>query len=309
MARIERTVGDLVTDDAEMRTAVETVLERADDGTVRWADVREDVSSGHWGRLIEKGVLVDGADGFELADPEETRAALGNGTSGSSSSSSSSADSSSSTDTPEETSWSVYDKGAAAVTMAFFAAYVWTPLRNLIGGVMNVALGPLEQALPFYVVVMVLAMATGLYSTLLQANLMDTEKMGKYQAQMKELQERREAAKERDDQEELDRLQDEQMEMMGDQLGMFKEQFRPMVWIMFLTIPVFLWMYWALGIGGGVQHIDPARITIPFRGAVDWREPAFGPVQVWILWYFVCSMGFTQIIRKGLNIDLSPSPS
>jgi uncharacterized membrane protein (DUF106 family) len=306
MTRIERTVGDLVADDPEMRAAVETVLASADDGTVHWADVREDVSSGHWGRLIEKGVLVDGDDGFELADLEATRAALGDGTAGSGGSS---ASSSSSPDTPEETTWSVYDKGAAAVTMAFFVAYAWTPLRNLIGGVMNVALGPLEQALPFYVVVMVLAMATGLYSTLLQANLMNTEKMGQYQAQMKELQERREAAKERDDQEELDRLQDEQMEMMGDQLGMFKEQFRPMVWIMFLTIPVFLWMYWALGIGGGVQHIDAESITIPFRGVVEWRDPAFGPVQVWILWYFVCSMGFTQIIRKGLNIDLSPSPS
>jgi uncharacterized membrane protein (DUF106 family) len=79
-----------------------------------------------------------------------------------------------------------------------------------------------------------------------------------------------------------------------------------MVWIMFFTIPVFLWMYWALGIGGGVQHIDPGTITIPLRGVVEWRDPAFGPIQVWILWYFVCSMAFTQIIRKGLNIDISP---
>ncbi|MEF8820251.1 MAG: DUF106 domain-containing protein [Haloferacaceae archaeon] len=303
MARIERTVGDLVADDTEMRDAVETVLSNADDGTVRWADVRDEVSSGHWGRLIEQGVLVDGEDGFELADPEATRAALGNGTTDASTSGDAS------DDEVEETTWSIYDKGAAAVTMAFFVAYAWQPLRDLIGGIMDVALGPLEQAMPFYAVVMVLAMATGLYSTLLQANLMNTEKMGQYQEQMQDLQERREAAKERDDQEALDRLQDEQMDMMGDQLGMFKEQFRPMVWIMFFTIPVFLWMYWALGIGGGTQHIDPGRITIPLRGPLEWREQAFGPIQVWILWYFVCSMGFTQIIRKGLNIDISPSPS
>jgi uncharacterized membrane protein (DUF106 family) len=301
MARIERTVGDLVADDAEMRDAVETVLSNADDGTVHWADVRDDVSSGHWGRLIEKGVLVDGEEGFELADAAATRAALGNGTTGESDGDVTAAD-----DEIEETTWSIYDKGAAAVTMAFFVAYAWQPLRDLIGGIMDVALGPLEQALPFYAVVMILAMATGLYSTLLQANLMNTEKMGQYQEQMQDLKERREAAKERDDQEELDRLQDEQMDMMGDQLGMFKEQFRPMVWIMFFTIPVFLWMYWALGIGGGVQHIDPGTITIPLRGVVEWRDPAFGPIQVWILWYFVCSMAFTQIIRKGLNIDISP---
>ena len=287
-----------------MRDAVETVLSRAEDGTVRWADVRDDVSSGHWGRLIEQGVLVDGDDGFELADPEATRAAVGQDDAGGDG-----ANAVEDGDEVEETTWSVYDKGAAGVTMAFFVAYAWQPLRDLIGGIMDVALGPLEQALPFYAVVMVLAMGTGLYSTLLQANLMNTEKMGQYQAQMEDLQERREKAKERDDQEALDRLQDEQMEMMGDQLGMFKEQFRPMVWIMFFTIPVFLWMYWALGIGGGTQHIDPGTITIPLRGALEWRDPAVGPVQVWILWYFVCSMGFTQIIRKGLNIDISPSPS
>ena len=307
MARIERTVRDLVADDTEMNDAVETVLDRSEDGTVRWADVRSDVSSGHWGRLIEQGVLVDGEDGFELADAEATRAAMENG-----STASGGADASgvADGDEVEETTWSVYDKGAAGVTMVFFVAYAWAPLRNVIGGVMDVPLGPLEQALPFYAVVMVLAMATGLYSTLLQANLMNTEKMGQYQKQMKDLQERREAAKERDDQEELDRLQDEQMDMMGDQLGMFKEQFRPMVWIMFFTIPVFLWMYWALGIGGGAQHIDPGTITIPLRGAgFDWRDAVLGPVQVWILWYFVCSMAFTQIIRKGLNIDISPSPS
>jgi Predicted membrane protein len=247
-------------------------------------------------------VLVDGDDGFELADPEATRAAVGQDAA--------TADGADvDADEVEETSWSVYDKGAAGVTMAFFVAYAWQPLRDLIGGVMDIALGPLEQALPFYAVVMILAMGTGLYSTLLQANLMNTEKMGQYQAQMQDLQDRREKAKERDDQEALDRLQDEQMEMMGDQLGMFKEQFRPMVWIMFFTIPVFLWMYWALGIGGGVQHIDPEAITIPLRGPLEWRDAALGPVQVWILWYFVCSMGFTQIIRKGLNIDISPSPS
>ena len=304
MARTERTVRDLVGDDTEMRDAVETVLSRAEDGTVRWADVRDDVSSGHWGRLIEQGVLVDGDDGFELADPEATRAAVGQDDAGGDG-----ANAVEDGDEVEETTWSVYDKGAAGVTMAFFVAYAWQPLRDLIGGIMDVALGPLEQALPFYAVVMVLAMGTGLYSTLLQANLMNTEKMGQYQAQMEDLQERREKAKERDDQEALDRLQDEQMEMMGDQLGMFKEQFRPMVWIMFFTIPVFLWMYWALGIGGGTQHIDPGAITIPLRGPLEWRDAALGPVQVWILWYFVCSMGFTQIIRKGLNIDISPSPS
>jgi uncharacterized membrane protein (DUF106 family) len=298
MARIEQKVRDLVSADAEMESVVRTVLDRAEDGEVKWVDVRDDLSSGQWGRLIEKGVLIDGEAGFRLADPEATRDALENGAATTATATAG--------DDEDDSSWSMWDKGAAVVSIGLFAGYSWAPMRNIIGTVMDVVLGPLNTALPFYAVVMVLAVVTGLYSTLLQANLMDTEKMGKYQEKMKEIQEKRKEAKERGDDEALDRIQDEQMEAMGDQMGMFKEQFRPMVWIMFLTIPVFLWMYWKVGIG------DPSSgqfgtMVLPFRGTVAWKDQVLGPVQVWIVWYFICSMGFTQIIRKGLNIDISPT--
>ncbi|MFK8213360.1 DUF106 domain-containing protein [Haloferax volcanii] len=305
MARIESRVRDLVGSDADMRAAVETVLDRADDGEVEWADVRDELTSGQWGRLIEKGILVDGDEGFRLADVGETRDGLEDDTSGSGGSSSSSTD----VDTGDS-SWSKYDKGAAVVTVGLFLGYSVSEVRNLIGGVMDAALGPLAEMLPFYAVVMVLALATGLYSTLLQANLMDMEKMGKYQERMKDIQQRQKDAKERGDDAELEKIQEEQMEAMGDQMGMFKEQFRPMVWIMFLTIPVFLWMYWAIGVGGGSDpHIVTENIVLPLVGSVGWKQGVLGPMQAWIVWYFLCSMGFTQIIRKSLNIDMSPSAS
>lgn len=268
MARIESRVRDLVGSDADMRAAVETVLDRADDGEVEWADVRDELTSGQWGRLIEKGILVDGDEGFRLADAGETRAGLEDDTSGSGGSSSSSTD----VDTGDS-SWSKYDKGAAVVTVGLFLGYSVSEVRNVIGGVMDAALGPLAEMLPFYAVVMVLALATGLYSTLLQANLMDMEKMGKYQERMKDIQQRQKDAKERGDDAELEKIQEEQMEAMGDQMGMFKEQFRPMVWIMFLTIPVFLWMYWAIGVGGGSDpHIVTENIVLPLVGSVGWKQ-------------------------------------
>jgi len=296
MARIERKVRDLVSSDSGMREALELVLDRSEDGEIRWVDVRDDLTSGQWGRLIEKGILVDGEEGFAIEDPEAVRAGLeepsddGDGD-------------------DEGSSWSQYDKGAAVVTVGLFAGYSWAPMRNLIGNAMHTALGPLAEQMPFYAVVMVLALATGLYSTLLQANLMNMDKMSMYQERMQDLQERRKEAKENDDQEALDAIQEEQMEAMGDQMGMFKEQFRPMVWIMFLTIPVFLWMYWAVGIGGAEQVIDLEPIVLPLVGERQWRDPVAGPMQAWIVWYFLCSMGFTQVIRKGLNIDMTPSTS
>ena len=308
MARIEQKVRDLVSEDAEMEDVVRTVLDRADDGEVKWVDVRDTLSSGQWGRLIETGVLIDGDAGFRLADAEATRDALENGTAETTTATTST--STSSDDDDDGSSWSMWDKGAAVFSLALFAGYSWAPMRNVIGNAMNVVLGPLNSELPFYAVVMILAVVTGLYSTILQANLMDSEKMGEYQEKMQEIQEKRKEAKERGDDEALDRIQDEQMEAMGDQMGMFKEQFRPMVWIMFLTIPVFLWMYWGVGIGSNATPIfDLEPLVLPFAGEKAWTDQVLGPVQVWIVWYFLCSMGFTQIIRKGLNINISPTGS
>ncbi|MBB6645520.1 DUF106 domain-containing protein [Halobellus ruber] len=304
MPQIESKVRTLVDGDREMRDAVETVLDRADDGDVKWLDVKGELSSGQWGRLIEKGILVEGEEGFTLADAEATQAGLGPATTDD--------DSGGGGDVADDdgSSWSMYDKGAAVVTLALFVGYSWKPLRDVIGTVMDVPLSPLEEMLPFYAVVMVLALATGLYSTLLQANLMDMDKMSKYQERMQEIQERRKEAKEAGDDEALDEIQEEQMDAMGDQLGMFKEQFRPMVWIMFLTIPVFLWMYWSIGVGANASaQTTLDALVLPLVGRVEWTESVLGPIQAWIVWYFVCSMGFTQIIRKSLNIDISPSTS
>ncbi len=289
-----------------MRSAVETVLDRSEAGEVRWADVRGDLTSGQWGRLIEKGVLVDGdtGDGFSLADPAATRTAVENG------SDVGGASAASVDDDVEGTTWSKWDKGAALVTVGLFLGYSWKPVRELVGGTFHTVLGPVAEMLPFYAVVMVLALATGLYSTLLQANLMNMEKMGMYQERMKDIQRRRKEAQESGDDAALEKIQEEQMEAMGDQMGMFKEQFRPMVWIMFLTIPVFLWMYWAVGIGANSQaHIELQPMIVPIAGEVGWKSSVVGPVQLWIVWYFLCSMAFTQIIRKGLNINTTPSTS
>ena len=292
MSRIERKVRSLVTADAEMKAAIETVLDSATDNEVQWVDVRDEITSGQWGRLIEKGILVDGESGFQIESPDAVREGLTE---------------ESDSEEIESSSWTKWDKGAAGLTVGLFAGYAWAPARNVVAGAIDVVLGPLTNVVPFYVVVMIIALATGLYSTLLRVALMDTEKMGKYKAQMDAIKEKREAAKERGDDEALEEIQQEQMEAMGDQLGMFKEQFRPMVWIMFLTIPAFLWMYWALGFRGGVEHYAFQNIVIPFAGEVSWTTGIVGPMQIWIVWYFLCSMAFNQIIQKGLNVSMTPS--
>ena len=283
-----------------MRDAIQVVLDNASGGEVRWVDVRDEITSGQWGRLIEKEVLVDGDEGFALADRDEIEAGMEDDSGGSD------------VETPETTTWSKWDKLAGVATLGAFVGYAVSPVRNAIAGGIDVVLGPLLNVVPFYVVIMVIALGTGLYSTLLRAGLMDMEKMGAYQERMKDIQERRKAAEERDDDEALDEIQEEQMEAMGDQLGMFKEQFRPMVWIMFLTIPAFLWMFWVIGYRGSdaaYPAVAAQELVVPLAGTVTWDTGIVGPIQMWILWYFLCSMAFTQLVQKSLNIEMSPSAS
>jgi len=285
----------LVDDGSEMEDALATVLAVAEDqGTVTWGDVSDDLSSGEWGRLIESGLLIDAdGEGFVIDDPEGVRTALEE------------ADAAP-TDEDDDGGWSTWDKLAGLGTVGLFAGYSITSIRNTIGGILDVALGPLAEILPFYVVVLVLAMFTGLTSTILQDNLMDMSGMGEHQEKMQDLQERRKEAKERGDDEALEQIEEEQMEMMSDQMGMFKKQFRPMVWIMLVNIPVFLWIYWQ--VFGGVLQIEPPVVVMPIVGEVtDWQRGVAGPLQAWILWYFLCSLSFTQVIRKALNVETSPT--
>ncbi|WP_134671742.1 DUF106 domain-containing protein [Halorussus marinus] len=303
MARTADKVESLVAEDSAMADVLAVVYDRTDAGDepIEWADVNDALTSGQWGRLIEKDVLTSDGDEFRLADPDAVEAALEDDPT-----TSVSTDDDTDVDIDDdESSWTMWDKMAALGSVGLFLGYSQTPIRNAIGSTVNILVGPLESVLPFYVVVMVLALVTGLYSTLLQANLMNMDKMSAYQQRMKDIQEKRKAAKERGDDEAMERIREEQMDAMGDQLGMFKEQFRPMVWTMFLTIPVFLWIYWMVRDG----HIPDAEwnIVVPLAGDVGWQDGVAGPMRMWIVWYFLCSMGFTQLIRKSLNIQTTPT--
>jgi uncharacterized membrane protein (DUF106 family) len=290
-----------------MADALAVVYDRTDGGSERieWADVNDNLTSGQWGRLIEKDVLESVGDEFRIADPDAVEAALDDEPTTTVSTSTSDADADVADVDSEESSWTKWDKLAAVGAGGLFLGYSQQPIRNVIGSAVEVFIGPLDQLLPFYVVVLVVALLTGLFSTLLQANLMNMDKMSAYQDRMKDIQEKRKQAKERGDDEALERIREEQMDAMGDQLGMFKEQFRPMVWTMFVTIPVFLWIYWMV-LDGHVAAGE-TQIVAPLIGEATWRTKVVGPMQMWIVWYFLCSMSLTQLIRKSLNIQTSPT--
>jgi len=297
MARTAPKVERLAEDGEALTDALGEVLTVAEEqGTVTWSDVSDDITSGEWGRLIESGLLIDAdGEGFVVEDPEAVREALED------------------TDAvPDEgddgEGWSQWDKLAGLATLGLFAGYSISSIRDAIGGVVDIALGPLAEVLPFYVLILVLAVFTGATSSILQDQLMDMSGMGDHQAKMEDIKERRKEAKEAGDDEALDRIEQEQMELMSDQMGMFKKQFRPMVWIMLINIPVFLWIYWM--VFGGVLVVEAPVITLPLVGDIEsWQAGVVGPMQAWIVWYFLCSLSFTQVIRKALNVETTPTAS
>ncbi|PSP39102.1 HTR-like protein [Halobacteriales archaeon QH_7_65_31] len=290
MGRIERKVDELLQQDPSMRASLEFLLDH--DGPITWNEASGELSSGEWGRFIEKGILTDADAGFELADPEEVEAGL-------------SEETDDGDDVDHDSSWSRYDKLAGLAALGMMAGYAVTPIGNAVGGTFDILLGPVQSMLPFYGVILVLAVLTGLTTSLLQANLMNTEVMAKYQEQMQSMQDRRKDAKERGDDEELERIQEEQMEAMGDNIGMFKEQFRPMVWTLLVTIPAFLWIYWMVR----NSQIPTNGMTLPILGERQWNSGAVGPMRTWIVWYFLCSFSFNQLIRKSLNLQTTPDTS
>lgn len=314
MAGTKETARSLIAENNNFKKALSIILsetnqdclndssvDRIQSNTVVWSDVSDKLSSGQWGRLIETGILYAKDDsGFAISDPNEIKELLDDG---------STYTAEESEDNGDASSWSIYDKVAAIGAIAFLPAYQIQSLQNIVASSVDIIMGPLDTVLPFYAMVIVLSVFTGFYSTFLQATLMETEKMGAIQEKMSDIQKRQKKARERDDDAALERIQEEQMDAMSDQLGMFKLMFRPMVWIMLVTIPAFLWMYWMLGVGGGTSHIAAAEraIVFPLIGQIEWTEGVVGPLQAWILWYGICSFGFRFVIQKTLNLEVSPT--
>jgi len=83
--------------------------------------------------------------------------------------------------------------------------------------------------------------------------------------------------------------------MMKEQLEVSQEQFKPMVYILLVSIPIFLWLIYKLPLLG-------AKIVFPYFGERALWNGAIWIIPAWILWYMICSICISQVIRKSMNI-------
>jgi uncharacterized membrane protein (DUF106 family) len=189
------------------------------------------------------------------------------------------------------------DNFALAVGLVlFFGIMVSGDLRTSLGVVTGYVLGWMPDILPFHIVLFILAAITGLYASLIQKYTMDWDFLRVQQEKMKRVQREMKEAQLSGDKGRQQQLQAEQMKMVSEQGKMMQMQFKPMLYIGIVSIPLFMWAYLYIS-------ENPAMVmTFPFWGTHNINTAALGPVLYWFYWYFICSLPVSQIIRKALDI-------
>jgi uncharacterized membrane protein (DUF106 family) len=186
---------------------------------------------------------------------------------------------------------------ALMVAMLMMLAYSIPAIRQGVGSIIDTIFGPLVDVLgiPFYVLIIILATLTALYSSLIQKYTIDYEHMQEVQARMKDFQKEYREAQLSQDEKRIKKLDAKKDKMMKEQLEMSQQQFKPMAYILVITVPIFFWLLFRL-------NEVTTTITMPFVGTVPLTGAAFWIVPAWILWYMLCSLTISQVIRKSLNI-------
>ena len=198
---------------------------------------------------------------------------------------------------------------ALAAMIGIMLLYQWEWARQTIAGVVDIIIGPfVAMGLPFFALILILATITGFYSSLIQKYTMDYEKMAEVQEKMKDFNVKFREAQMSGDERLIKKMQARQQALLSEQMQMTQKQFTPMIYIMIVTIPIFFWIYEKIRYMPMPGEVTAAiadlsnSIVIPFAGLSSYFDIYLWVFPLWILWYMLCSLCMTQIIRKALNI-------
>ena len=167
--------------------------------------------------------------------------------------------------------------------------------RENVGGAVGILFDPLIPLMPLHIVIFIMASITGIYASVIQKVTNNWELMRRTQKRMREFQKKFKEATKRNDQALISKLNEQRKDMMKDQGEMSKQQFKPMAYISIISIPLWMWVY--VHVSG-----DPTlTFVLPLVGLKNYTDPWFF-LQYWIVWYFLCSMPISQVVRKLMNV-------
>jgi uncharacterized membrane protein (DUF106 family) len=187
------------------------------------------------------------------------------------------------------------------IVMGFMMLVMWAYtvewLRLGVGQGIDSVFAPLVNGfgIPFYILIVILSAFTGLYSSIIQKYTIDYDKMTESQERMKVFQTEYREAQLSQDEKKIKKLEAKKDRVMKEQLEMSQQQFKPMIYIMVLTIPIFFWLLYRLA-------QTTSTITLPYYGLHSLTDPIIWVIPAWIIWYMICSITISQVIRKALNI-------
>ena len=142
----------------------------------------------------------------------------------------------------------VWDKYGMYIAIMFmflmFFAYSVEWLKVGVGQAIDSVFSPIVDGfdIPFYVLIIILSAFTGLYSSIIQKYTIDYEKMTDVQERMKEFQTEYREAQLSQDEKKIKKLEAKKDRVMKEQLEMSQQQFKPMAYILVLTVPIFFWL-------------------------------------------------------------------
>lgn len=188
---------------------------------------------------------------------------------------------------------------AIGISLMVGVIAIGSDFRQTLGEIVGTLMNPLVMLVGqenFHIVLFVMAAITALYASLIQKYTIDWELMRKTQERMKAFQKEFREAQLSQNNYKIKQLEEQRSEMMGDQMEMSKQQFKPMAYISIISLPLFMWAYYYISGHTG------ASMVFPFIGEMELVNTVIGPIQFWILWYFITSLAVSQLIRKALNI-------
>ncbi len=176
-------------------------------------------------------------------------------------------------------------------------------LRQPIGEAMNVLLGGLVTSLhvPMFITILLLSVITGAYSSLLLNRFVDQDKVKDSQATMKEFQKEYRAAQLAGDKGKLKKLEPRRAEVMELSMEVQSQTMKPMPYILIISLPIFGWLSFIM-YSSSLSSYVPTTITLPYFGQLAYTHGVILGMPVWLIWYLICSLVFTQVIRKTLGM-------
>ncbi len=181
-----------------------------------------------------------------------------------------------------------------AVGILFFVGiFISKDFRVALGNLLNPVLNPLYYELGFLITVIILAVITGLYSTIIQKLTVDYKRLKDIQKRVMDFNKEYTEALKKNNQEKLKRLEAKKEEIKMLQGELFSMQFNPMFYTVVVTIPIFMWLY-------NISHLNPT-VTVPFAGKIHVAH-LYLIFPWWIWWYMFNSIAFGQVMRKILKV-------